>query len=251
MVFLFQLVVFSQPSFQITKGSMIISWVMVGGCDPQIQGWQIEWRWVFPYHIPIFSSWYYIYLFNIYISPLIDVYIPRFLLLNITSLTDVPIVPYLSCLSPLFSKWTVFKILCYTGWLRTGFRSWIVIFLNIIGWYWLVYSPNSSTNWGKMSRSHDFPAMIFIPISSPCFHGFFPDPDVRKWHRVPNRHSRLSKSPSHHFPIFSQALTAALCATTPRPAAEISACCHWLLRAQASQAEAKETSLPGPEKMVV
>ena len=58
---------FPQPSFQITKGSMIISWVMVGGCDPQIKGWQIEWRWVFPYHIPIFSSWYYIYIYLLYI----------------------------------------------------------------------------------------------------------------------------------------------------------------------------------------
>ena len=77
---------------------------------------------------------------------------------------------------------------------------------------WLVYSPNSSTNRGKMSRSHDFPAMIFIPISSPFFHGFFPDPDVKKWHRVqiathgsPNRQATTSpsfrrRSPQHFAP---------------------------------------------------
>ena len=74
--------------------------------------------------------------------------------------------------------------------------------------------------------------------------GHLPTPDICGW-KFP---IETGRPPSHHFPILSHALSAALCATTPRPAAETNACCHWLLRAQASQAEAKEISLP--EKMV-
>ena len=66
---------------------------------------------------------------------------------------------------------------------------------------WLVYSPNSSTDRGKMSRSHDFPAMIFIPISSPFFHGIFPRSRCQKMKiasKSPLTALQIAKSPLPH-----------------------------------------------------